>query len=400
MLNDSNISRDDIFSHEHILLCGDNFNSLSIVRSLGEYGIRPTVVIVQEGHIPLVEKSKYIGRVIKTQSIESGVETVVQLASSLSTKPFIYTNDDNHASEIDKQYDALKDIAFFFNAGESGRITHLMNKKVLCDLAQECGFLTPRGEIVNRGTLPTTLSYPVYTKTLTPYSQGWKRDADIFFSPDELLEGYKNMISEKFLIQEYINKKNEFEIHGFSINGGKDVYLSYYSLYYRLGKTTFGSYKYYQMLTDHSLEQKIKDMVRMANYSGVFEAEFIVDNNTELRFLEINFRFPLSNYACTFGGVNLPVLWAQSVLSGEIHRENIHPTKKFFSFMNEVPDFMQSVRRKKVSFHQWFRELKTADCLLLFNRDDIYPFISYIVHSLFALPKKKIKKLFHILKLI
>ena len=51
-------------------------------------------------------------------------------------------------------------------------------------------------------------------------------------------------------------------------------------------------------------------MIKEIHYTGNFEVEFLVNNNDELVFLEINFRFPLSNYACTYGGINMPFLWA------------------------------------------------------------------------------------------
>lgn len=384
---------DNIFLHDHIIICGDNPNTLSVIRSLGEYGILPIVIVEQEGHIPLVSRSKYVGRLIKSESIEAGIEILVDIAKKARTKPFVYTSDDNHESELDKNYERLKDLVYFFNAGESGRITELMNKKVLCDLALESGFVIPKGEVVERGVLPSTLSYPVYTKTLTPYSCGWKRDADIFYSPEELKSGYENMISEKFLLQEYITKKNEFEIHGFSINGGNNVYLTYYSLYYRLGKTTFGSYKYYQLLQDKELERKIKELIRKARYSGVFEVEFLIDQNDNLIFLEVNFRFALSNYACTFGNVNLPVLWAKSTLSGKIDVEDIHPSKSYFSFMDELSDFRKSVIRREVTFRQWIKDLKSVNCRMLYHKDDPWPCISFLLMTIGRFPIRKIHQI-------
>ena len=235
---------DSIFIHKHIVLGGDNFNTLSIVRSLGEAGIRPVAIIVQEGHIPVVKKSRFVGEYYQTDSIKGCIDALL-LFSNVSNKPFVYTSDDNHGSELDLHFELLKDKFFFFNAGHSGHLTHLMNKEVLCELANEFGFSTPASEVVNRGELPTSLKYPVFTKTITPYSQGWKRDAGVYSSPEELLKAYKHMISRQFLLQEFIFKKNELEIHGFSVNGGDRVFLTFCSLYYRNNKTTFGYYKYF-----------------------------------------------------------------------------------------------------------------------------------------------------------
>lgn len=37
MMHDN--KNDEVLLHKHILLCGDNYNSLGIIRSLGEKGI-------------------------------------------------------------------------------------------------------------------------------------------------------------------------------------------------------------------------------------------------------------------------------------------------------------------------------------------------------------------------
>ena len=382
---------ENLYKHKHIVLGGDNMNTLSIIRSLGESGISPVAIIVQEGNTPLVHYCRFVGEYITTYSIEECVPSILRFSNE-SLKPFVYTSDDNHQRELDLHYEILKDKFYFFNAGGAGSITHLMNKDVLCNLAKRNGFVIPEGEVVNRGDLPQKLAFPVFTKTITPYSQGWKTDAGIYYSPEELLRGYKNMLTDQFLLQEYIAKKNEFEIHGFSINGGQHVFLSFYSLYYRVNETSFGYYKYYSLLKDKELEERIIAMIREIRYTGVFEVEFLVDQSDRLIFLEINFRFALSNYACTFGGVNLPVLWAQSVLNGCIETDRIIPTQKQFSFMNEFPDLMSIRRTKQVSLWEWFSECVNADCLMLFHRNDQKPFWGFLSGTVIHFLRKRFNK--------
>ena len=381
----------EVLRHKHIVLCGDNLNALSIIRSLGEVGLSPIVIVSEEGHIPLVSKSKFISTIHKITSIEDCINTLLKYGDE-NNKPFIYTSDDNHQSEIDKRFDTLNDKFYFFNGGEAGRITSLMNKAELCDLARTCGFRIPASEIVNRGTLPRIINYPVYTKTLLPYQAGWKRDAAIYYSPEDLSKAYEAMISKQFILQEYIPKKNEFEIHGFSINGGNEIFFSYYSLYFRMSSTSFGSYKYYQISSDEELKGKIRDMIRRAKYTGIFEVEFLVDKNDELVFLEINFRIPLSNYACTYGGHNLPYLWARSVLSDSISESDASPLYDRFTFMNEVSDFTESVIGKKISLLSWLKDFRKCDCLLLFHKNDIWPGLSFLFNRCLNSIKKRLHK--------
>ena len=367
----------DVYSHKHIVLGGDNLNTLSIIRSLGEVGFRPVAIIVQEGHLPIVNSCRFVGEYCPTRSIEGCIDALLRYADS-DIKPFVYTCDDNHEKELDNHYDLLKDKFYFFNAGQTGRITYLMNKGVLCQLAKNHGFRTPKSEVVNRGELPVSLKYPVFTKTITPYSYGWKRDVGVYNSPEELTKAYQHMVSKQFLLQEFINKKNELEIHGFSIDGGRKVYLTYCSLYYRFKKTSFGYYKYFFPLKDDDLRDRISKMILDAHYSGVFEVEFLIDEKDRLVFLEINFRFALSNYACTYGGVNLPYAWAKATLSGDISNNVPRPSLERFSFMNEVSDFKSSVRTHRISLRTWLTELRKTDCLMLFHKNDPKPLFAYL----------------------
>lgn len=383
-------SQEEVYLHKHIVLCGDNFNALSIIRSLGEAGIKPIVIVAQEGFVPLIAKSRFVFVLRKTLSIEESYNTLLEYGDK-NRKSFIYTSDDNHQSLLDKNYEFLKDYFFFFNCGESGRVTQLMNKATLCDLAEDCGFRVPMREVVDRGVLPINLRYPVYTKTLTPYQDGWKRDAGIYYSPIDLAEAYGHMVSKQFLLQEYIKKKDELEIHGFSINGGESIYFSFCSLYFRMSDTAFGFYKYYQLFQDDDLKERIIKIIQKARYTGIFEVEFLVDENEEKWFLEVNFRFPLSNYACTFGGDNLPFLWAQSMISGQI--ESTERVRKYerFTFMNEVSDFMTSVIGKELSFRKWYKDFRSCDCLVLYHKNDTSPFYFYIWNRLMRAVKKRIQ---------
>ena len=95
-----------IFEHKHIIIGGDNLNSLSIIRSLGEKGIFPIAIIVQENHLPQVRKSKYVKNYIETSSFDESFDVLLSYGD-VSCPPFVYTSDDNHQSMLDEHYDQL-----------------------------------------------------------------------------------------------------------------------------------------------------------------------------------------------------------------------------------------------------------------------------------------------------
>ena len=212
--------------HKHIIVCGDNINTLNVLRSIGEKGIVPITIMEDEGHLPLLSTSRYIGNIIHVQSFEDALQELLKHANP-ECPPFVYLTDDNHLQILDANYDLLKNKFYIFNAGEQGRLSYFLDKEKQCLLAKDCGFVVPEFEEVKRGQLPKSLKYPVITKTSNSYSAGWKRDVTICYSPEELLQAYPQMISERLLLQEYVEKTGEYSMQGISLNGGKDVYMPF-----------------------------------------------------------------------------------------------------------------------------------------------------------------------------
>lgn len=369
----------EVKRHLHIVLCGDNINAVSILRSLGEVGLRPTVIMVDEGHVPLVSKCRYVGKLIQTKSFDESLQQLLSLADPLCP-PFVYTSDDNHQSLIDLHYDELKQGFYFFNAGEAGRVTHFMDKNNICLAAKECGFTIAESEVLKPGQLPQHIHYPVITKTLNPYEDGWKRDVGIYHDPESLAKAYTQMVSKTLLVQEYIVKKNELSMQGFSIDAGRIVYLPFKRQYFRFTDSAYGSYCYYKTYQDDDLYNKIVALLRMIRFSGNFEIEFLEKQDGSLVFLEINFRHALSNYASTIGGINLPYEWAKATLLHSV--DGLHPTKDYFTAINEFKDFNTFVKSGKIGLLPWLKDLVTADSYYLWNKHDPKPLFSFYLGKL------------------
>lgn len=369
----------EVKRHLHIVLCGDNINAVSILRSLGEVGLRPTVIMVDEGHVTLVSKCRYVGKLIQTKSFDESLQQLLSLADPLCP-PFVYTSDDNHQSLIDLHYDELKQGFYFFNAGEAGRVTHFMDKNNICLAAKECGFTIAESEVLKPGQLPQHIHYPVITKTLNPYEDGWKRDVGIYHDPESLAKAYTQMVSKSLLVQEYIVKKNELSMQGFSIDAGRIVYLPFKRQYFRFTDSAYGSYCYYKTYQDDDLYNKIVALLRMIRFSGNFEIEFLEKQDGSLVFLEINFRHALSNYASTIGGINLPYEWAKATLLHSV--DGLHPTKDYFTAINEFKDFNTFVKSGKIGLLPWLKDLVTADSYYLWNKHDPKPLFSFYLGKL------------------
>ncbi len=89
------------------------------------------------------------------------------------------------------------------------------------------------------------------------------------------------MNAKQLLIQNYIEKKNEFVLQGIAINHGQDVLIPIEGSYYRIPDGYFGTYLYFNSISEEGakLIGPIKKMLKDIGYEGVFEAEFLIDKN-------------------------------------------------------------------------------------------------------------------------
>lgn len=374
----------EIRKHLHIVSCGDTANALGVVRSLGEIGIHPIVLCVEgANHHPCLVKSKYIGNLIRYKDSDQVIDILLEHYGSEFLKPFVYVCDDCQVSLYDNRYDELKDKFYFFHGGERGSINRYLNKENICKVAESCGCRIPLEEVVDTGELPKTLTYPIITKTLTSNMGLWKSDSYICKNEDELRDAYTKIKAPKLLLQEYIQKKNELAIMGYSVGGGSEVYVPYQLSYIRCPEGAYGRYMYFSPIKDEQLRNTIRQILQQCHFSGCFEIEFLITPSDNLVFLEVNFRYSFWNYAVTYGGINYPAEWAKATLDNHIDDQYLDSQRMaYFTAIDEVGDFGSNVMSKRISIWKWMHDIWSADVRYFWNDKDIMPTISFWWHKI------------------
>ena len=363
---------DNLLSHKFIIFGGDGINALGVVRSLGEMGIHSYVIRLHPTeHIPPVETSKYVLRTWLAKTPEEVLSILLENFSNESEKPILFFTDELHTEVYDKHYDQLKEKFISYNAGHSGGLIKLLDKAYQCKLAEECGIKVPKYEIVKKGDLPKNVPYPVITKTITSNEGRWKRDMIVCQTPEELQEAYKEIIADRLQIEEYIDSTNEVDLKGFSIRGGEQIFFTHLKRWHYKDPAK-GHFMYFEPCRDEELKSQISQLIQKANYSGIFDAEFIQDMKGNLYFLEVNWRTGMYNYNHTFEGVNLPYLWAKSTIDGHINTQDIHVKEINYTTLCELTSFGDALRHPK-RIPSWIREMRKADILYYYNKKDIYP---------------------------
>lgn len=380
----------ELRKHKFIVLSQDHYNPLDVIRSLGEKNLKPISILYGE-HQWMIPHCKYVEKLFQVETLEQGFHLLIDKFGNEDEKPFIYCSDDTTTSFLDQRYDELKDKFYLYNAGEQGRITWLQNKDNITRLATEVGLYIPKSEVVATGVLPKTLKYPVITKVLASTMGAWKGDVYICENEEQLLEAYKKIKSQKLIIQEYIRKKNEFDMEGFSINDGKDVFFPFVNDFVRLYDNSYGHYMTFRPFRDKELRKKLCDLFKLMKFNGIFEIEFMLGPNDEQYFLEVNLRASTWNYAINVGGGNMPYYWAKSTLMGRIPYEEMHLREEPFTAMVEPDDFVLNVcKMKRVSFCKWLKEVRECECHYFFNSKDKSPFYHYIYNRILNMVRNRI----------
>lgn len=372
---------------QYIVFGFEHYNPLGLARSLGENGIKPIGIIIRNSR-KITSKSKFFDKIYFVNTIEEGYE--VLKSRFKGNQNFIFSSDDQIANFLDEHYDELKKNFIFFNAGGKGTVAYYQNKYNILKMAEKHGISYLKTWVVKKGEVPADIQYPIITKAMISTLDNWKDDMIICHNEAELVDAYKIVRSETVLLQKYIKKKNELCMEGCSVQRGKDTLISIASQYNYQLEDSYSPYMRVSNLKDEELKEKLKKMIADIGYEGIFEIEFLVDQDNSLYFLEINFRNSTWSYASTVAGMPLPVIWAQGMLEEAEVSSCEKKIEEPFDAIVEFDDYRRRVKTGMISKKQWLKDLKAAKCKYYIGKRDIKPFLSVCVH--------KLEKTLHIVK--
>lgn len=392
MINEGllNMNIEELKKHLFIVVGEEHYTPLGVIRSLGENGIRPICIIKRaRGGAKVASKSKYIRELYLIDEYEE-VFSILKNYTSQKYKPFIIPCDDIAVGILDGKYSKIRKHFYIENAGSDNEIQELEKKQRMNLIAKQNGFNVAKTYNFDSG-IPDDISYPIITKPYESY-EGWKQDYYVCNSREELITALNN-VKGKVFAQQYIKKKNELCLDGVATSNGKNVLITIASSY------TYILPDYYSMemlitnFDDKKLKYSFDRIFEQIGYDGIFSTEFMIDEQDELWFLEINFRNSTWSYASTKLGMNLPLLWAASCLDPSATIDAIRNIPKGYRALAEVPDFEQRVRKyKMISFGKWLKQVRTADCLFFYNKNDLAPFKSIWMYKIKNIIRKKVRK--------
>lgn len=360
--------------HKVIVFALEHYNPLGQIRSLGENGINPIYFSIKRRQ-EIATHSKYISKIYRANSVEDGYNLLIKEYGNYDYdhRPYVIFSDDKSVGYFDLHYDEIKDKFICFNAGEQGRINEFMDKQRILELAKKHGFNVLDSVVVKVGDIPDGLVYPIITKDISPNSGNWKSDVFICENEVELKEAYKKIASPLVQLQRFVNKRNECALEGFTVaNGSELMVVTQLTWKYQI-KGYYSPYHDVTMFKDKEMEEKLKSLFKEIGFNGIFEVEFLIDQDGTYYFLEANFRASAWNHTGSIAGMPLTYLWVKSMDAGFIDPND---KKEFddFTDMSEVIDFGKRVDTGKISLAQWLLEFKQAKGTYFYDEKDPEPF--------------------------
>jgi predicted ATP-grasp superfamily ATP-dependent carboligase len=357
-------------TREVIVIGGNHHNTLGVIRALGEKGIVPNLILVTKGKRPFVSYSRYLKRVVLIPNDEMIPKTLLDEFKEVDSPPVVICCSDSSAGLLDSQRHKL--IADFILPGsdEEGRISFLMSKKQMSELALKVGMKIPQtcyGEDIGTNEI---IPLPCIIKPIVSM-KGKKSDIHICHTWDDVHKRVSEVGIGNVQIQHFINKDYEYQLIGCST--GKEIIIPGVSIIKRPCKGSNTSFLHYIPLADDFCDiNKCKTFVEETGYKGLFSLEFLRDKSGEDYFMEINFRNDGNAICVTASGVNLPYIWYMACI-GKDYRKELERTVRPVYVMPDLAE-LKLFLTGKISIVEYISDLFKTNRFMEYDKDDPKPF--------------------------
>ena len=274
-----------------VIIGGDHHNTLGLVRSYGVKGIKPDVILIGPIVDGFVMKSKYVGQGFRVQSPQEAVDSLINHYGDYDGAVVVQTSSDEAGAALDGVIEKIP--CHFKIPNAMGRLSYLMNKDNMCQVAKSVGLNIPQyilvhpAEIVDK--VDNGIIYPCITKAISSLDGG-KSDTTICQSANELIAFLKKEhICPNVIVEQFIEKEIEFQFFGLSLNAGEKIIIPGHSHIHRPGIQNEYYFPYIE--NDESFADtlsKKKAFITATRYSGLFSVEFLRGKDGKDYFLEMN----------------------------------------------------------------------------------------------------------------
>ena len=355
---------------------GNHHNALGVVRALGQRGYDVELITIGSLHKNYIACSRYVSK-------HHALADIKELAAYLlyrdpkDEKEIVISCADAVTEHLNQHHDQLTKRYVLPGVEQQGKMVKLMDKTTMIAMAARHGIQAP--PIWNLPDDRAQVTFPCITKSYVS-SHGGKVDIVICQNGGQL-DAFLGQNTDNVFAQPYIDKKEEVQFIGCSINGGAEVIIPGMTRVLRSQPNTNTGFLEYGPIDVfyNDTVQRSKAYIKDCGYSGLFSIEFIRGKDDQIYFLETNFRNDGNAYSVTASGVNLPVVWVKAC-KHEDYRVELH-TPKSIVVMPEFQD-IKLVLQRKLSFCRWLKDWRRTDAFLEYAKDDKRPFFQFIINKI------------------
>lgn len=368
-----------------IIVGTDHYNTLWMVRCLGMVGFNPYVIIVSSKEHSFVAKSKYCSECVLVDSNDSMLS--ILLERDTEGKVPIFTSGDAIAKYLDNRLDLLSGKYILQNCnGKQGDLSYWMNKNNMLRLASDCGLIIPltksfsTAQNIDCSQIPfPCLVKPELSAEASKDNFRICNDAHEF---EVALREIKDNCS-RVIVQEYIKSEYEYLVYGVSTNEGICTPGGLRKIHVCTSNKNLGMLSYACLSSELPPQiesfDKIDKFVRTLGYKGLFSVEFLITKD-KAYFLEINLRNDGTCYITAEAGVNMPAIWACSVMGlDSSHLSKTFKRERTYG-MNEINyiKYTLSIR----SLLKCLKEVSKVNVFSIIRLEDMRPFFFKIIYGL------------------
>ena len=353
-----------------IIWASDDFNSLGLLRELGEHNVELFFLI--KGKRSYAAESKYCVHYKETRTYQEGYDFLMNTYKDEEYKPIIITSGDGISVFIDKHKDELGVFFIIPGTKEKGLLEKYTDKNTMTELAMELGILCPKSRYCQWNSNIEDVEYPCLIK---PSHQKPGHYNEFKFKICKSRSELQNTLrcvrhDSEFILQKFIQKEKDILVYGARMWDGRTILAG--SLI-RDRQTEDGSSSH-GLLTANIPScvdvDKIAAFLARIDYYGLFSFEYgLVDN--EAYFFEVNLRNDGTSHYFYQAGANLPLAYVLSCV-GQDYSFIYTSIKEDCWYIDELFD-CENVINGTITLKQYKKDKQAVTIFKYWDAEDLKP---------------------------
>lgn len=367
------------------VIIGGDFQGLGILRSLAKKGV--PICLLEDDKLCIARFSRYGKRFIKCPS--PGDEAVFlnfleDLAQKENLKGWVvFPTNDQTVYCLSKYRKELEEY-YRIPTPSWDVVKFAYDKRLTYQLAQKVGIATPQTFYAKglKDLEKMEVEFPVVIKPAIKahfFSRTWLKAirAD---NKKELINKFRKVLSvidiSEIMIQELIPgvPDNLFSFCSFFKNG--EVLGKVIARRPRQRPMDFGTASYVETVNIPELEEIGKKILRLMNYYGLSEVEFIQDpRDGKYKLLEINARIWAWQTLAIRAGVDFPYLLYQDMLGKDVRSDFFRENIKWIRLKSDIPTVITMILKNRMNITDYLNSLRGNKEFAVLSIKDPLPFI-------------------------